>query len=301
MNGTSQATGSAALELFYKVYLSLEGKDRLYFITLQKEQQRLAYERFEVTKVIEEPLSYCPSEHRQSKPLIKSAETISWYRNKFLMLTEACRKERRRFEDVKIAVGPVNWFVPHEHEEEKKIDKLDEFARRHAVPKMKKKYEVVECCPAKKSLGLYCAKDLTATTEYIDFLKKRSGKAVRAYELRLKSQMTMISNAWEQLLSKQDRSFDEALGKRVLDQSRYEKRMMRKLCEVWDVRNKITENRRIVDEMLLKVMENEQRLAQDDKQVIIKEDFKDVKMEVCRMDELRQRICNEKVSDKSCL
>jgi len=212
------------------------------------------------------------------------------------MLTEACRQERRRFEDIRAVVDPVKCFIPYEKEEEIKADILDEFARQHAVPKMKKKYEVVECCPAKKFLVSCCIKD-SAAAEYVDFLKKRSGKAARAYELRLKSQITMMTNAWEQLLKKQDRSFDEALGKQVLDQSRYEKRMMRKLCEVWDIRNKITENRKIVDDMLLTVMENEQRLAQDRKRLIIKEDFKDIKREICRMRELRQRICDEKVSD----
>jgi len=296
-NGTLQAKGSAALQLFYKVYLSLEGKDRLYFIALQKKEKRPGYNRFEVVKVTEESPSYCLPQHPHSKPLIKSAKTISWYRNKFSMLTEACKQERRRLEGHRAIVEPVDWFIPHEKEEEKVVDKLDEFARQHAVPKMKKKYEVVECCPAKKSLAPYCMDGSTAAMEYVDFLKKRSGKATRAYELRLKSQMTMMTNAWEQLLKKQDRSFDEALGERVLDHSRYEKRMIRKLCEVWDIRNKITENRRIVNEMLLTVMENEQRLSENYEQSMIREDFRNVKMEICRMRELRQRICNEKVSD----
>ncbi|XP_011862082.1 PREDICTED: sperm flagellar protein 2-like, partial [Vollenhovia emeryi] len=105
----------------------------------------------------------------------------------------------------------------------------------------------------------------------------------------------MMSEAWERLLRKQDRSFDEALGRRVLDQSRYEKQILRKLCEVRDLRNRIVENRRIVDAMLLKTRESEQRLKEDRHQETIKEEREDVEMEACRMRELRRRIREEKV------
>ncbi|EZA48911.1 Sperm flagellar protein [Ooceraea biroi] len=300
INDISKGKGAAALQLFYKVYLSLEGKDRLHFIALQKEREKFTptSSRFEVCKVSEDPPPYHPPEHPLSKPLIKAADTVFWHRNKFWTITEACRRERRRFEAIMEypVVEPVEYFIPEEMPKRKEeSERLDEFARRYPARKMKKGYQVVECCPGKKSLAISCIKDSAAAAQYVDSLKKRSEKAAKSHELKLKSQAAMMTDAWEQLLRKQDRSFDEALGRRVLDQSRYEKRMMRKLCEVWDLRNRIVENRRIVDAMLLRTMESEHRFSEDRCREITKGETEDVEVEACRMRELRRKIRDEKV------
>ncbi|RLU21171.1 hypothetical protein DMN91_005544 [Ooceraea biroi] len=193
-------------------------------------------------------------------------------------------------------VEPVEYFIPEEMPKRKEeSERLDEFARRYPARKMKKGYQVVECCPGKKSLAISCIKDSAAAAQYVDSLKKRSEKAAKSHELKLKSQAAMMTDAWEQLLRKQDRSFDEALGRRVLDQSRYEKRMMRKLCEVWDLRNRIVENRRIVDAMLLRTMESEHRFSEDRCREITKGETEDVEVEACRMRELRRKIRDEKI------
>lgn len=255
--------------------------------------------RFDISKVSEDP-SYHPPEHPLSQPLIEAADTVFWHRNKFWAITQACRRERQRFEALMKypIVEPIEHFIPEVLPDEKEIENetLDEFARKHPPQKMKKRYRVVECCPEKKSLEMPCIKDPAAATEYIDSLKKRSEKATKSHAFKLKIQTTMMTEAWEELLRKQDRSFDEALGRRVLDQSRYEKQMMRKLCEVRDLRNRIVENRRIVDAMLLEARENELRLREDRHQEIMKEEMEKVEMEGLRMRELRWRIREEKVS-----
>ncbi|KYN06669.1 Sperm flagellar protein 2 [Cyphomyrmex costatus] len=293
----SKGKGAASLQLFYKVYLSLEGKDRLHFIALQKERKYMP-NRFDVSTVSEDLVPYLPREHPLSAPLVEAADTVLWHRNKFWAITEACRRERERFEDLmKYPVTqPIEHFVPEKlpDKKQKESEMLDEFTRKHPVCKTKKRYQV-ECCPSKRTLDVSCIEDPTAAAEYVDFLKKRSKKTVKCHELKLKTQTTMMADAWEQLLRKQDRSFDEALGRRVLDQSRYEKQMLRKLCEVRDLRNRIVETRRIVDTMLLKAKENELRLKQYRHEETIKEEREEVEMEVCRMRELHQRIHDEKV------
>ncbi|XP_071571131.1 sperm flagellar protein 2-like [Temnothorax nylanderi] len=296
----SKGKGAASLQLFYKVYLSLEGKDRLHFIALQKERKYMP-SRFDVSIVSEDPVPYVPPEHPLSTPLIEAADTVHWHRNKFWAITEACRRERERFEALMEypAIQPIEHFVPEELPDKKQevSERLGEFTRKHPARKTKKRYQVVKCCPSKRSLDVsHEVEDPAAAADYIDFLKKRSEKAAKSHELKLKTQATMMAEAWEQLLRKQDRSFDEALGRRVLDQSRYEKQMLRKLCEVRYLRNRIVENRRMVDEMLLKARESEQRLKEDRHQETIKEEGEDVEMEACRMRELRRRIREEKVS-----
>lgn len=261
--------------------------------------------RFDISKVSEDPPSYQPPEHPLSQPLIESADTVLWHKSKFWAITQACRRERQRFEALMKypIIEPVEHFIPKELAVEKKTESeiLDEFACKHPLHKMKKRYRVVECCPEKRSLDMLCVKDPATAAEYTDLLKKRSEKAAKSHALKMKIQTTMMTEAWERLLRKQDRSFDEALGRRVLDQSRYEKRMMRKLCEVRDLRNRIVENRRIVDAMLLKAREDELRLKEDHRREIMKEEIEDVEMEDRRMRELRWRIREEKVNSNVCV
>lgn len=256
--------------------------------------------RFDISKVSEDPPSYRPPEHPLSQPLIESADTIFWHRSKFWAITQACRRERQRFETLMEypVIELVEHIVPEELPDKKEIESktLDEFARKHPPRKMKK-YCVVESCSGKRSLDMPYIEDSAAAAKYIDLLKKRSEKAAKSHTSKHKTQTTMMIEAWERLLRKQDRSFDEALGRRVLDQSRYEKQMMRKLCEVRDLKNRIVENRTIVDAMLLTARENELRMKEDRHREILKEERQDVEMEDRRMRELRWRIREEKVSD----
>lgn len=249
----------------------------------------------------EEPPPYQPPEHPLSKPLIEFADTILWHRNKFWNIVQACKNERRRFEaemEYPI-VEPVEHFIPSDVVDKTKEEsrKLDEFARKHpARVAKKKKKKLVECCPQKKFLDVSPVEDPAIAAEYVDFLRKRGERTLKFQDSKLKTQATMMANAWEKLLRRQDKSFDEALGRRVLDQSRYEKQIMRKLCEVRDLRNRIVQNHRIVDMMLLRIRENEQRLQERRELEATTAEARDVEMEHCRMRELRRRIREEKVS-----
>lgn len=249
----------------------------------------------------EEPAYYHPPEHALSKPLIAGADTILWHREKFWRIVEACRRERRRFEATEAQAYPMDepaeYFVPEDYRPDAKkeeSERLDEFAHRHPARKTRRKYRVVECCPAKRYLDVPAVEDPAAAAEYVGLLKKRSGRATECQELKLKTQTSMMTEAWERLLRKQDRSFDEALGRRVLDQSRYEKQMMRKLCEVRNVRSRIVENRRIVDALLLTARETEQRLREDRRRETAAAAVEEVVAEGRRMRELRRRLRDEK-------
>lgn len=217
---------------------------------------------------------------------------------------QACKSERRRFEaEMKYptVVEPVEYFVPSDivDEAREESERLDEFAHEHPARKSKqRKKQLVECCPQKKFLDLSSVEDPATAREYVDLLRKRGERTAKFQDSKLKIQTTMMADTWEKLLRQQDKSFDEVLGLRVLDQSRYEKQIMRKLCEVRDVRNRVVENRRIVDTMLLKIRESEQRLQEHRELETTTAEARDVEMEHCRMHELRRRIREEKVSDR---
>lgn len=247
----------------------------------------------------EEPPLHQSPEHPLSKPLVDAADTILWHRRKFWKIVEAYKRERLRFEEIVQypAVEPVERLAPEIQPDArvKEGEKLDEFARRHpARPRAEKRYRAVGCCPEKRPLVAPPVEDPAAAAEYVGSLKRRGERAVACQEAKLKTQRSMTTEAWERLLRKQDRSFDEALGRRVLDQSRYEKQMIGKLCEVRNVRSRIVENRRLVDAMLLAARESEQRLRQDRRREVSAAEAEEVETEDRRMRELRRRIREEK-------
>ncbi|XP_076232979.1 uncharacterized protein LOC143178307 [Calliopsis andreniformis] len=106
--------GTTALRLFYKVYLCLESKDRLHFITLQKEREKFVpnSKKFEVTRLSEEPPPYQPPEHPFCRKLIEGKDTIDWHRSNFPMLLRKLRQDREMLEDCK----PYSIVEPVEHD-----------------------------------------------------------------------------------------------------------------------------------------------------------------------------------------
>lgn len=64
--------------------------------------------------------------------------------------------------------------------------------------------------------------DADMAKSYVEWLKNRKKQAVTFSALKSKMQKNIISKLWERMSEKQDRTLDEELAKRVLDQSRYE-------------------------------------------------------------------------------
>ncbi|XP_076381764.1 uncharacterized protein LOC117217982 [Megalopta genalis] len=114
----SCGNGSASLRLFYKVYLCLETKDRLHFITLQKEREKFvpASRKFEVSTVCEDPAPYEPPEHPRAKKLLAGKETVvGWHRSKFPAILRKLKREREKLEvpawDPYPVVRPVEYCL----------------------------------------------------------------------------------------------------------------------------------------------------------------------------------------------
>ncbi|XP_053986976.1 uncharacterized protein LOC128880674 [Hylaeus volcanicus] len=92
--------GTASLRLFYKVYLCLESKDRLHFITLQKEREKYVptSKKFEVTAVNEDPPPYQPPDHPLAKKLVEGKKTIEDHRFKFPIALRRLKRERDKLQ-----------------------------------------------------------------------------------------------------------------------------------------------------------------------------------------------------------
>ncbi|XP_076626312.1 uncharacterized protein LOC143344292 [Colletes latitarsis] len=90
--------GTTSLRLFYKVYLCLETKDRLHFITLQKEREKFVptSKKFEVTTISEDPPPYQPPEHPLSRKLVEGKETVDWYGSKFQAILTKLKRDKEQ-------------------------------------------------------------------------------------------------------------------------------------------------------------------------------------------------------------
>lgn len=95
---------------------------------------------------------------------------------------------------------------------------LDDFATKHSVSKELEKTEKEEESEEDlKPIG----DDPDMAKSYIEWLKNRKKRAEISSALKSKMQKSILSELWERMAEKQDRTVDEELAKRVLDQSRY--------------------------------------------------------------------------------
>ncbi|XP_017757264.1 PREDICTED: sperm flagellar protein 2-like [Eufriesea mexicana] len=320
--------GSTSLRLFYKLYLCLETKDRLHFITLQKEREKFvpASKKFDVTRVCEDPLPYQPPEHPLSKKLAKGQEVLDWHGSKFPLLLRRVRREREKLEVSKpiTVVQPVVRCVPEAprtslDSRKEESAELDRFALKHRVrPKSTKpqdakdkkrksgdgdddddeeeEEEDAETTERKeKGETERSTSDRETGRTYVERLKDRTKREKTAAAVKTKMQNALLSKLWEKMAEKQERRFDEAIAKRVLDQSMYEKRIVTKLCEVREQKNIMAENQKVVEDITAEATEVEHRASYERAQDLVTKREKDIEIECERMCELRHRLLTEKI------
>ncbi|XP_076755957.1 sperm flagellar protein 2 [Xylocopa sonorina] len=292
----SRGRGSASLRLFYKLYLSLETKDRLHFITLQKERERFVptSKKFEVTKVSEDPPPYQPEEHRSSKKLAKGKDTLDWHRSKYPRMLRKLQRQRKQLDDttepsrVRHLLERCVPEVPERtslDDRKKQSEELDRFELKHRVrAKEKEEEEEEEEEEEKETDGTY-----------VDRLKDRRKRAATIDALKSKMRKALLSELWERMAAKQERAFDEAIASRVLDQSRYEKQIVTKLCEVREQKNTMAGNQKVVEDITLEATAVEHRASYERAQDLVVQREKDVEAECRRMCELRERLLAEKI------
>ncbi|XP_026672745.1 sperm flagellar protein 2-like [Ceratina calcarata] len=172
---------------------------------------------------------------------------------------------------------------------------LDQFAVKHRVrvkrrddePETEEEEEKVE----KEVPG----EDPEMAKMYVQWLKDRKKHAMTANALKTNMQKALLSELWERMAEKQDKVFDEAIARRVLDQSRYEKQIVTKLCEVREQKNIMAENQKVVEDITQEAREVEHRASYERAQDLIWKQEKDYEAECRRMCELRDRLLIEKV------
>lgn len=315
INEISRGKGATALQLFYRVYLCLEGKDSLHFVTLEKEREKYipSSRKFDVIPIKERPPTYEPSDHPLSGPLKGAAGTIKWHRNKFEDVLRSCRREIKKFEATRERrksnkepnkmddVIEPSTILPKVFCEVTNGDdfskEMDDFARKHRGGASKRR-DVYDPCTSDK---LYdelevSAEDPEAAKAYVAWLKNRRRKVNVENAVKSRMQTMLLSELWKALSDEQETTYDEALARRTLDHSHYERQMITKLSEVRNYKNVVTENRTIVNRSTIDAKESKVRLEEARKREELDWESEDVDSEYQRLCELHRRILKEKLN-----
>ena len=125
---------------------------------------------------------------------------------------------------------------------------------------------------------------------YVEWLKDRRKRATTAAALKSKMQKALLGELWERIAERQERTFDETIARRVLDQSRYEKQIVTKLCEVREQKNVMAENQKLVEDITLEARELEHRASYERAQESRSKRQKEIETECARVCELRRRL-----------
>ncbi|XP_046830995.1 sperm flagellar protein 2-like [Vespa crabro] len=305
INEISCGKGATALQLFYKVYLCLEGKDNLYFVTLQKEREKYIpnSRKFDVIPIQEEATPYEPPDHPLSKPLTKASSTIKWHRNKFQDVLKSCRRERKKLESLKWKpsnkIDIIEPILPKVFCDTTKGDdilkEMDDFARKHRIKTSKR--DVYDPCLTDQMYDEIeiSAEDPEAAKAYVSWLKDRKRKENVENAVKSRMQNMLLSELWKALSDKQEKIYDESLALRALDYSHYEKQMITKLLEVRNYKNVVTENRKIVNQLMMDAKESKMRMEEVRKREELYWESEDVDSEYQRLCELHRRILKEKL------
>ncbi|KAK1133507.1 hypothetical protein K0M31_011311 [Melipona bicolor] len=125
---------------------------------------------------------------------------------------------------------------------------------------------------------------------YVEWLKSRRKRATTAAALKSKMQKALFSELWERIAEREERTLDEAIGRRVLDQSRYEKQIVTKLCEVREQKNLMAENQKVVEDITQEAEELEHRASYERARDSRSKRQKEIETECARVCELRRRL-----------
>lgn len=304
----SNGKGTAAIQLFYKVFLCLEKKDRLYFITLQKEREKYlpTSEKFSVKIISEEkPLDY-PDDNYLAGELVKCASVIEWHKNKYLGLIEDCKRQRDKFralQNAKESSAPLgikkHGVVPCKIKTQRdEIADVDEFDRKCRIKKNKQK-EYIDFNDASKVPG-DCSSlgGPEAARTFVKSLKARKQQEAVVKKTKTQMQMLLLTESWEKLEKEKDKNFNKILASKVLGQSQYEKQMIKKLVDIRNEKMRMSENRRMVERLMQQARENEMRMLDErERQKILWDNYEE-EDECRRLEELYQRFIDEEERKK---
>ncbi|XP_046753134.1 sperm flagellar protein 2-like [Diprion similis] len=310
----SNGQGTTATRLFYKIFVSLEGKDKLHFITQQKEREKYIpnSSKFDVSTVPGKSPSPVYSENPLAGQLVNNASVIAWHRDKFEAILNRCKIARKLCVSKQQQVRSTEKILPEnitEKESEIRMDyirslpeqemlELHDFSCQHKV-RSPEKYTYHELCDEKKfGEGMELASaDPEAAKTYVKCMKDRTRRVSQSYRCKSQMEKSLMVKLWEKQVANQETEFDQAIAKKLFSQSQYEKQMMTKLCEIRDQKLRMAKNRGIVNKLMEERIKTEHNTDLAREHEVVVREGQDIEAECVRQCELHRRIHERKIQN----
>ncbi|KAL0275020.1 UNVERIFIED_CONTAM: hypothetical protein PYX00_003010 [Menopon gallinae] len=313
----SNGQGTTALHLFYTFFLNMINKDKLYYLSKQKERKYCQQHNLRDIKVIplpekeiQEPEKIYESEFAQ--PIIDKTYSIEWHRMKCNEVLEKIKEVKEKLvktvQEPPTELGPVvsrhassKKLCLKESEPEKSQCEIKKFAAKNLQEaNLDLNYQqLVELQNRVKTMPLKLTPDLKEAREFIKSLRKKNEKSLLT-EMHYKGmQEKLIDNMWDSMLKQQSDSFEELVCQNLLKQSQYEKQMCTKLAFVRHQKDEFVKHRRAIENLNVNCMM--QKIYDDDVTYMTDmaaEDQYQRELEKQRLQELHRRVYVEKVKAK---
>nr|XP_011302461.1 PREDICTED: sperm flagellar protein 2-like [Fopius arisanus] len=283
----SNGRGTASLRVFYKLFLCLEMKDRLHFITLQKERERYIPNstKFEVSVVPELPPPAEPLDHPLSAELVRNVEVIEWHRKKFL---EAIQRSKH-FTNSSLP-SQISEEIPEKTPRATTTLEIQEEIGRN-------EFSGIDSMKSSRSFDKKRVKNPLEARKYVKSLSHRRSRAAAAEDSKLYSQKKVLSSIWGRIEESQNRKIDETICRSVLRESQYEKQMLKKLCEIRKDKDRISDTRKLVESLMQKSKEESFRFEEEKRREDLRVDTRRIDDERKRLMELDLRVNNKRVQE----
>ncbi|KAK9887728.1 hypothetical protein WA026_000046 [Henosepilachna vigintioctopunctata] len=301
LNDIINEKGNAGMNLFYELYLALQSKSKLHFITqrLILEKSRNSDGKFEVDKVKESLLQDMKFESGiNCGLLVANADIIKWHKDRLIALNKHCEQARADYINYfkakkgrkPKAVCTCKTYCPCQKPQEQveRLDFPDEASEDFTFQELMESYEQSKKIETVKP-------DYNEAKKVMRQLKSKRFEAKQRELQKTQLHTELCDEFWKNTIRKQENAIQELVDEKVLSQSFYERQMISKMLQVKHQQEVIKENRQFINDQIMKQKENDviNHLIMD--QRLTDECACDFIYEKGRIEELHRRVYAEKL------
>lgn len=262
MLNIASGKSSAAIRLFYQLYLILQDKDTVHFIKERAKNECLgpSTSKFDVTEVKEPTFNFEVPVHPCEKALLAKRDAIEWHKQRYKLLLEKCSKIREEY--IQKLHKQCDAIYSENVKEQKNIQNAE---RAHDASIVNLTAKVPEDCGYEKLIEeqTYAreAEKLEPQPqkgeEYVQQLKQKRRIKAKEEAEKVQAQKLLLMEMWENLMKEQEQKFENAISEKLLKQSTFEKQMATKLFQVRHQKEVIINNKINADNSIMKQREDD--------------------------------------------
>lgn len=311
----ARGEGSYAISLFYAVYLNLERRDRLYYLSYQKERkfsESSCKGKFKVDWVPEISLV---GDQNESLPelahsFLERRDMIDWHRAKCKEVIEKIKKVKLRFSRRAQREEPKLKPVVSKHSSSKPLDSslLEAQEAMHTINSFEQKHlqkspdlpysELLKLKDAAEAQPCFPLHSTEKAKNIICDIKHRKKNAVYARNFQRNMQHLVLDEQWKEITNKQNELLENKVCETLLKQSQYEKQMASKLYQVRHQKKVFAENRKLIENLKLERLNKEYDSVLKNNIEIKSANLEDEKLEKEKLMELHRTVYGKKLKIK---